>query len=188
MTYLPGTVIGRWLILDLYSRKIVGWRVHDRDDADHAAHLVRRTAQAEGIAALATKSVLHGGNSSTLKATTVLAMFHWLSVKPSYFRPRVSDANAYAETLFRTAKFRPGFPAKGFADFEQACAWALSFVHWYSFGHRHSGIRYVSPAQRHARGTIARSSRLVMRCTPRSVNKTQRAGRATHATSRPSAS
>ncbi len=120
MTYLPANVMGRWfhlyLILDLYSRKIVGWEVHDSDDADHAAHLVRRTALAEGIATMDTKPVLHGDNGSTLKATTVLAMLHWLGVKPSYSRPRVSDDNAYAESLFRTAKYRPEFPTKGFAE------------------------------------------------------------------------
>ena len=154
MTYLPAQVMGRWfhlyLILDLYSRKIVGWEVHDSDHADHAAHLVRRTALTEGIAALAAKPVLHGDNGSTLKATTVLAMLNWLGVKPSYSRPRVSDDNAYAESLFRTAKYRPEFPAQGFADLAQARAWAAGFVHWYNFSHRHSGIRYVSPAQRHA--------------------------------------
>ena len=154
MTYLPGAVLGRWfylyLILDLYSRKIVGWEVHDSDHADHAAHLVRRTALAEGIAAMQAKPVLHGDNGSTLKATTVLAMLHWLGVKPSYSRPRVSDDNAYAESLFRTAKYRPEFPAKGFATQDDARAWATSFVRWYNFDHRHSGIRYVSPAQRHA--------------------------------------
>ena len=100
MTYLPAQVTGRWfhlyLILDLYSRKIVGWEVHDRDHADNAAHLVRRTALAEGIAALSAKPVLHGDNGSTLKATTVLAMLNWLGVKPSYSRPRVSDDNTYA--------------------------------------------------------------------------------------------
>ena len=151
MTYLPGAVLGRWfylyLILDLYSRKIVGWEVHD---SDHAAHLVRRTALAEGIAAMASKPVLHGDNGSTLKATTVLAMLHWLGVKPSYSRPRVSDDNAFAESLFRTAKYRPEFPAKGFATVDDARAWAINFVRWYNFEHRHSGIRYVSPAQRHA--------------------------------------
>jgi transposase InsO family protein len=154
MTYLPAQVMGRWfylyLILDLYSRKIVGWEVHDVDHADHAAHLVRRTALAEGIAAMETKPVLHGDNGATLKATTVLAMLNWLGVKPSYSRPRVSDDNAYAESLFRTAKYRPEFPAKGFADLDQARLWAAGFVHWYNVDHRHSGIRYVSPAQRHA--------------------------------------
>lgn len=154
MTFLPATVTGRWfhlyLILDLYSRKIVGWEVHDSDAAEHAAHLVRRTALAEGIAALEARPVLHGDNGATLKATTVLAMLHWLGIKPSYSRPRVSDDNAYAEALFRTAKYRPEFPATGFEDLNAARAWASGFVHWYNFEHRHSGIRYVTPAQRHA--------------------------------------
>jgi putative transposase len=154
MTYLPAVVTGRWfhlyLILDLYSRMIVGWEVHDTDDSDHAAHLVRRTALAEGIAEMAVKPVLHGDNGSTLKATTVLAMLNWLGVKPSYSRPRVSDDNAYAESLFRTAKYRPEFPAKGFADLDAARSWAADFVRWYNHDHRHSGIRYVTPAQRHA--------------------------------------
>ena len=154
MTYLPAVVLGRWfhlyLILDLYSRKIVGAEVHDSDDADHAVHLVRRTALAERIATMDTKPVLHGDNGSTLKATTVLAMLQWLGVKPSYSRPRVSDDNAYAESLFRTAKYRPEFPTKGFASLEEARAWAAEFVRWYNVDHRHSGIRYVSPQQRHA--------------------------------------
>jgi len=134
----------------VYSRRIVGFEVHDTDDSDHAAHLLERTALAEGIHAMLTKPVLHGDNGSTLKATSVLAMLHWLGVKPSYSRPRVSDDNAYVESLFRTAKYRPEFPAKGFADLDQARAWAAEFVRWYNHDHRHSGIRYVSPAQRHA--------------------------------------
>ncbi len=136
MTYLPAQVQGRWfhlyLILDLYSRKIVGWEVHDTDHSDHAAHLVHRTALAEGVAAQTHKPVLHGDNGSTLKATTVLAMLNWLGVKPSYSRPRVSDDNAFAESVFRTAKYRPEFPAKGFADLDAARAWAASFVQWYN--------------------------------------------------------
>ena len=94
--------------------------------------------------------MLHGDNGSTLKATTVLAMLQWLGVKPSYSRPRVSDDNAYVESLFRTAKYRPEFPAKGFASLDAARAWAAEFVRWYNVDHRHSGIGYVSPQQRHA--------------------------------------
>ncbi len=135
--------------LDLYSRKIVGAEVHERDDSEHAVHLVRRTALAEGIAAMDIKPVPHGDNGSTLKATTVLAMLNWLGIKPSYSRPRVSDDNAFAESLFRTAKYRPEFPAQGFETLEGARAWAAEFVRWYNVEHRHSGIRYVSPQQRH---------------------------------------
>jgi hypothetical protein len=59
-------------------------------------------------------------------------------------------SNAFVESLFRTAKYRPEFPAAGFAGLDQARAWAAEFVHWYNFEHHHSGIRYVSPADRHA--------------------------------------
>jgi transposase InsO family protein len=61
----------------------------------------------------------------------------------------VSDDNAFAQALFRTAKYRPEFPLKGFADLDAARQWALRFVQWYNYEHRHSGIRYVTPAQRH---------------------------------------
>jgi hypothetical protein len=104
----------------------------------------------EGLHGKETQPVLHGDNGATLKATTVLAMLHWLGIRPSYSRPRVSNDNAYAEALFRTAKYRPEFPAAGFEDLEAARAWAAAFVLWYNVEHRHSGIRYVSPAQRHA--------------------------------------
>lgn len=154
MTYLPTLVQGRWfylyLIQDLYSRMIVGWEIHADDDADHAVALLKRTALAEGVHAMTDKPVLHGDNGSTLKATTVLAMLHWLGVKPSYSRPRVSDDNAFVESLFKTAKYRPEFPVRGFANLDAARAWGLEFVRWYNFEHRHSGIRYVTPAQRHA--------------------------------------
>jgi len=161
MTFLPTQVAGRWfflyLILDVYSRKIVGFEVHEDDHCDHAARLVQRTALTEGIHAMPRddRPVLHGDNGATLKATTVLAMLWWLGVKPSYSRPRVSDDNAFVESLFRTAKYRPEFPAAGFADLGAAREWARVFVHWYNHDHRHSGIRYVSPSQRHAGQDVA---------------------------------
>ena len=158
MTYLPAQVTGAWfylyLIMDLYSRKIVGWEVHANDDADHAAHLVKRTALAEGVHAMAAKPVLHGDNGSTLKATTVLAMLHWLGVKPSYSRPRVSDDNPFVESLFKTAKYRPEFPVRGFADLDEARAWAADFAHWYNFEHRHSGIRYAGQPDRDQQSVV----------------------------------
>jgi putative transposase len=154
VTFLASRVVGQWfylyVILDVYSRKIVGWEVHETDSSDHAVALLRRTALAEGVHAMTTKPVLHGDNGATMKATTVLAMLHWLGIKPSYSRPRVSDDNAFIESLFRTAKYRPQFPASGFADLSEARRWGSEFVSWYNHDHRHSGIRYVSPAQRHA--------------------------------------
>ena len=154
MTFLPAQGQGRWfylyLILDLFSRKIVGFEVHETDSADHAAHLARRTALGEGVHATPAKPVLHGDNGATLKATIVLAMLAWLGITPSYSRPRVSADNPFVEALFRTAKYRPAFPPKGFADLAAARQWAADFVHWYNHEHRHSAIRYVTPAERHA--------------------------------------
>ena len=154
VTFLPTQVLGQWfylyLILDVFSRKVVAWEVHATDDADHAVRVVKRAALAEGIAGRANKPVLHGNNGATLKATTVLAMLNWLGIKPSYSRPRVSDDNAYAEALFKTAKYRPEYPKRGFADLDEARQWAAAFVDWYNHEHRHSGIHYVTPAERHA--------------------------------------
>ncbi len=102
-----------------------------------------------GVHAKAAKPVSHGDNGATLKAATVLAMLHWLGIEPSYSRPRVSDDDPYAEALFRTARYRRVFPDKGFPDLDAARDWASHFVHWYNHEHRHSGIKYVTLAQRH---------------------------------------
>jgi len=144
VTFLPAQVQGRWfylyLILDLFSRKIVGWEVHDSDSAGHAAHLARRTALAEGVHARPTRPVMHGDNGATVKVTTVLAVLHELGIKPSYSRPQVSDDNAFAEALFRTAKYRPDFPATGFADLQEAREW----------GAFRRLVQPRAPAQRHS--------------------------------------
>lgn len=85
----------------------------------------------------------------TVKATTIFQTLAWLGMATSYSRPRVSNDNAYAEAWFRTAKYAPQFPAKGFSTIDDARDWAQRFVEWYNTQHRHSGIRYVTPEQRH---------------------------------------
>ena len=169
LTFLASQVLGQWfylyLILDVYSRKIVGFEVHETDSSDHAVALLRRTALVEGIHTLRRKPVLHGDNGATIKATTVLAMMNWLGLTASYSRPRVSDDNSFVESLFRTAKYRPMYPVSGFANLEEARKWAREFVTWYNHDHRHSGIRYVSPAERHAgqdRDILARRHELYL--------------------------
>ena len=151
ITYLPGPVRGvffyLYLIVDLYSRKIVGWEIHQRESAEHAAALVRRAVLAEG--ARTPPRVLHADNGSAQKGSTLLATLQALGIAPSYSRPRVSDDNAFSEALFRTCKYRPDYPARGFADLDSARTWTLKFVRWYNEEHRHSALRFVTPTQRH---------------------------------------
>ena len=152
ITYLPGSVRGLfyylYLIVDLYSRKIVGWEIHDRESAAHAAALVHRAVLAEG--GIDRPLVLHADNGSPQKGSTLLATLQALGITPSYSRPRVSDDNPFSEALFRTCKYRPDYPVGGFADLAAARAWVLKFVHWYNTEHRHSAIRFVTPQQRHS--------------------------------------
>jgi len=151
ITYLPGPVRGMffylYLILDLYSRKIVGWEVHTAENSDHASALVQRAVLAQGC--IDRPLVLHADNGSPQKGSTLVATLERLGVIASHSRPRVSDDNAYAETLFRTLKYRPAYPAHGFADLAEARAWVLAFVRWYNTEHRHSALAFVTPEQRH---------------------------------------
>jgi len=153
ITYLPSGIRGLYfylyLILDLYSRKIVGWEVQATESGEHAAGLLRRTALGEAIQTWKQPLVLHADNGSPMKSATLLATMQWLGVTPSHSRPRVSNDNAYAESVFRTCKYRPEYPCEGFATLEEARAWVMRFVQWYNTEHRHSGLNFVTPEQRH---------------------------------------
>jgi putative transposase len=151
ISWLPGPVKGLffylYLIVDLYSRKIVGWEVYDGESAAHAAEVVRRAVLAERC--VDHLLVLHADNGSPMKGETLLATLYRLGIATSYSRPRTSNDNPYSEALFRTCKYCPAYPAQGFASLEEARAWMLGFVDDYNTVHRHSGIRFVTPQQRH---------------------------------------
>jgi len=152
ITWLAGPVRGwffyLYLILDLYSRKIVAWQVHERECAEDAAALATEACFLEDIAREAVL-VLHADNGAPMKGATMLATLQWLGVMPSFSRPRVSDDNPFPEALFRTLKYRPDYPQRAFADMAAARAWVEQFVRWYNYEHQHSGIRFVTPQQRH---------------------------------------
>lgn len=153
ISYLPSPVRGLffylYLVLDLFSRKVVGWEVHAEESGEHAAALLLRTSLREGIDTLKQTLVLHADNGSPMKSATLLATLQWLGVAPSYSRPRVSNDNPYAESFFRTCKYRPEWPTAGFASLEAARQWVRKFVQWYNEEHRHSGLNFVTPGQRH---------------------------------------
>jgi len=85
-----------------------------------------------------------------LRAATLESRLEELGVLRSFSRPRVSNDNPYSESLFRPAKYRPDYPRRPFASKEEACQWVASFVDWYNHRHRHSGIKFVTPHQRHS--------------------------------------
>lgn len=158
ITYLRSHVRGQffylYLVEDVWSRKIIGWDVHDVESTDFAADLVERIRRDNPGVDLR-GWVLHSDNGGPMKGATMLATMHRLGIVPSFSRPRVSDDNAYAESLFRTLKYCPQYPSKGFATVEDARAWVARFVAWYNEQHLHSGIGFVTPSSRHAGDDVA---------------------------------
>lgn len=156
ITYLRGPVRGRffylYLVLDIWSRKIVAWEVHEEESMTLAAEFAEKASQAERIDGK--KIILHSDNGGPMKGSTMLATLQRLGIVPSFSRPSVSDDNAICEALFRTLKYRPGFPKKPFASLAAAREWVASFVAWYNGEHLHSGVRYVTPNDRHERRDI----------------------------------
>jgi transposase InsO family protein len=157
ITYLAASIRGAfyrlYLVEDIFSRKIVGWEVHEQETSEHAAVLIRKSCLAEGIHE--NGLVLHSDNGGPMKGATMLATLQRLGVVPSFGRPSVSDDNPYSESLFRTLKYTPAYPNKPFESLSAAREWVHHFVQWYNDEHRHSGICYVTPGQRHRGEDIA---------------------------------
>jgi putative transposase len=152
ITYLSTAVRGLffylYLVMDIYSRKIVGWQVYEAESSALAADLMTDICHREGV--IAGQVILHSDNGSPMKGASLLATLQQLGVIPSYSRPSVSNDNPYSESLFRTLKYRPQYPEQGFADLTVARTWVSDFVNWYNTQHLHSAIRFVTPQHRHS--------------------------------------
>jgi putative transposase len=152
ITWLPTTVRGvylhLYLVMDVWSRRIVGWRIAVGDSADIAADLIIQACRDGNVDPRGL--VLHSDNGKPMRASTMVTTLQWLGVIPSFSRPHVSDDNPYSEALFRTLKHTPAYPHLPFADMPCAQRWVTRFVGWYNSEHRHSAIRYVTPDERHA--------------------------------------
>lgn len=159
ITYLRSLVRGQffylYLVEDVWSRKILGWQVHDVECNELAAALVERIKAEAGPGVDLRGWVLHSDNGGPMKGATMLATLQRLGVVPSFSRPSVSDDNPYIESLFRTLKYCPEYPSSGFASVEHARLWVSKFVTWYNTDHQHSGIGFVAPADRHAGDDLA---------------------------------
>ena len=156
ITYLRSSVRGKfyylYLVVDVYSRMIVGWAVHEEESAELASALIVEACLRHGVDF--EKLILHSDNGGPMKGATMLATLQWLGIVASFSRPSVSDDNAYSEALFKTLKYRPEYPSAPFESLEASEAWVGEFVQWYNFEHRHSGILFVTPSSRHYREDI----------------------------------
>ena len=136
------------MFLDIFSRKIVGWAVFDSESAEISSVLFENICVANKV--IKTGLILHADNGGPMKGSTMLAKLQHLGVVRSFSRAGVSDDNPFSESLFRTMKYRPGYPSKPFGNIEEARSWVEGFVNWYNTEHLHSEISFTSPANRHA--------------------------------------
>lgn len=151
VTYLPSHTRGLFFylyaVIDIYSRKLVAWEVHEKEGGDEAAALIARATWREQLRGK--PLILHADNGAIQKSYTLKAKLESLGITPSHSRPSVSDDNAHIEAWFRTCKYMPGYPANGFASIDAAREWTHRFVTWYNTEHFHSGLAFVTPETRH---------------------------------------
>lgn len=155
ISWLPGPVKGLfyylYFVMDLYSRKIVGYEVYQEEQSLHLGDVVKRAVL--GVAG--TPRILHSDNGSPMKGIHLLELCYSLGIVNTYSRPRVSNDNAHIEAVFKTVKYCPAYPYGGFGGLKEAREWIYSFVEGYNHFHRHSAIKYVTPDEKHAGLDIA---------------------------------
>ena len=132
-----------YTILDIFSRKTVGWSIHASESEKHSRRLIRETCKRYGIDP--ETLTIHADRGGPMIAGTVAELLNELGVAKSHSRPRVSNDNPYIEAHFKTLKYRPDYPAR-FDSITHARTWCRRFFTWYNEVHYHSGIGYLRPA------------------------------------------
>jgi len=135
-----------YVIIDIFSRYVVGWMVAERENAAHATRLIRETCDKEGIAP--DMLTIHSDRGAPMIAKTTAQLMASMGVIKSHSRPYVSDDNPFSESHFKTLKYRPDFPER-FGCLEDTLAFCRPFFRWYNLDHRHSGIGLLTPQSVH---------------------------------------
>jgi putative transposase len=150
ITKLPGpckyTYFQLYVILDVFSRYVVGWMVAHRESETLAERLIRLTCQKQGIQP--GQLTLHADRGSSMRSKTVALLLSDLGIIKSHSRPHVSNDNPFSEAQFKTLKYQPQFPEK-FGSIEHSRSVCLPFFDWYNHEHHHSGIGWLTPAMLH---------------------------------------
>jgi putative transposase len=122
--------------------------VHENESSELASKILQKAKLSEALS-WNHELVLHSDNGSPMKGATVLATMQKIGVVPSFSRPSVSNDNPFSEALFKTLKYVPVYPNKPFNDINNARQWVAKFCKWYNNSHPHSGLKFVTPIQRH---------------------------------------
>jgi hypothetical protein len=138
----PGIWYNLYVVLDIFSRKIVGWLLDRREEAALAESLIAESCRREGI--LPNQLTLHADRGAPMTSKTLAELLIDLGVAQSHSRPSISDDNPYSEAQFKTMKYGPSYPER-FASLEAARVWMRWFADWYNQEHKHSGIALLSP-------------------------------------------
>lgn len=139
---VPGVMYCLYMIIDLFSRMVVGWLLAEHENAGHAERLFADTIARHGIAPGAL--TVHADRGSPMKSEDLAQLFAVLGVARSFSRPHVSDDNAFSEAQFKTLKYQPDYPGR-FTSFVHARAWCQEFIGWFNEQHQHSGIALFTP-------------------------------------------
>jgi putative transposase len=135
-----------YVILDVFSRYVVGWMVAHRESARLAERLIRETCERQGI--IPGQLIVHADNGPSMTSKPVALLLSDLGVLKSHSRPYVSDDNPFSESQFKTMKYRPEFPDR-FGSLVDSRAFCRAFFPWYNTEHRHSGIGLLTPFEVH---------------------------------------
>lgn len=135
-----------YVILDLYSRYVVGWMLAHRESEYLAERLIRETVEKEGI--VRDQLTIHSDRGPSMRSQTVAQLLATLGITKSHSRPHVSDDNPFSESQFKTLKYQPDFP-KRFAGYDPAMDFCGRFMHWHNHEHHHWGLALLAPAMVH---------------------------------------
>lgn len=138
-----GVAFKAYSIIDIFSRKLVGYRVEEREVDDLAVEMFEDAFLRHGIPA-----AVHADSGPAMRSGVLKDLLRRLGVKQSHNRPRVSNDNPFSESEFRTMKYRPNYPGV-FDSLEAARAYVDSYAPWYNKNHKHSGIALFSPDEIH---------------------------------------
>ena len=135
-----------YVILDVYSRYVVGWMIAERESAALAEELISQTCARQGIQC--GQLTVHADRGSAMTSKPVALLLADLGVTKTHSRPHVSNDNPYSEAQFKTMKYRPDYPTR-FGCLQDARAWAATFFDWYNREHHHTGLALLTPADVH---------------------------------------